>query len=90
MQFHWAPGNRFNLEAEGLYHIYKYPNAFAFHEPLLGGRTQESVEFRIVGAYRMTRHLSLVAEARYRDTVSNDTRIQYQRNQYTLGVRWDQ
>jgi tetratricopeptide (TPR) repeat protein len=90
MQFHWAPGDRFNLEAKGLYHIYKYPNAFAFHEPLLGGRTQESVDFRIIGTYRMTRHLSLIAEARYRDTVSNDTRIQYQRNQYTLGVRWDQ
>ena len=38
----------------------------------------------------MTRHLYLVGEARYRETVSNDTRIQYERNQFVLGVRWEQ
>ena len=38
----------------------------------------------------MTRRLSLVAEARYRETVSNDTRIQYLRNMYSIGVRWEQ
>jgi hypothetical protein len=37
----------------------------------------------------MTHHLTLIGEARYYETVSNDTRIQYERNQYTLGVRWD-
>ena len=38
----------------------------------------------------MTRHLSLVAEGRYRETVSNDARLQFERYQYTLGVRWEQ
>jgi hypothetical protein len=38
----------------------------------------------------MTPRLSLVGEARYRETVSNDTRIQFERNQFVLGVRWEQ
>jgi hypothetical protein len=38
----------------------------------------------------MTRHLSLVGEARYRQTVSNDIRIQYDRTLYSLGIRWEQ
>ena len=89
-EVHWTPGNRFDLEASGTYNLYDYPNAFAFHEPLAGRKTQESARVSIIGSFRMTRHLSLVAEARYRETVSNDTRIQYERNQYVLGVRWEQ
>ena len=38
----------------------------------------------------MTRRLSLVFEADYRDQASNDSRIQYDRNQFVLGVRWQQ
>ena len=89
-EFHWNPGRRFDLEVDGVYRLYDYPNAFAFHEPIAGRKTQESAEVGIIGSFRMTRHLSLVAEARYRETVSNDTRIQYERNWYLLGVRWDQ
>ena len=36
----------------------------------------------------MTRSLSLIGEARYTETVSNDIRIQYDRWEYLLGVRW--
>ena len=42
-----------------------------------------------MGSYRVTRQLSLVAEARFREVVSNDVRIQYQRALYSLGVRWE-
>ncbi len=90
LEFHWSPGRRFDLEASGIYRLYDYPNAFAFHELATGRKTQESADVRIIGKFRMTRHLSLVAEARYRETVSNDTRIQYERNQYVIGVRWEQ
>ena len=38
----------------------------------------------------MTPRLSLIAEGRYRETASNDIRIQYERTQYMLGVRWQQ
>ena len=56
----------------------------------MGPKTQESVDASLVSTFRMTRHLSLVAEAEYRQTVSNDIRIQYDRTRYSLGIRWEQ
>ena len=44
----------------------------------------------VIASYRMTRHLSLVAEARFREVVSNDIRIQYERTRNSLGIRWEQ
>jgi len=88
-EFHWAPGDRFDLELNGVYRLYDYPNAFAFHNPIAGRKTHESANGSLIGTYRMTKHLSLVAEARFRETISNDTRIQYERTQYLLGVRWE-
>ena len=89
-EFHWTPGRRFELEAYGIYQLYDYPNAFAFHAPVAGPKTQESASVRLIGTFRMTSHLDLFGEARYRETVSNDTRIQYERNQFVIGVRWEQ
>ncbi len=89
-EVHWTPGKRFDLEASGTYSLYDYPNAFAFHDSTAARKTQESAMARLSGTFQITRHFSLVAEARYRETVSNDTRIQYERNQYSLGVRWEQ
>lgn len=88
--FHWTFRERFDLDLKAVYRNYDYANAFAFHNPVVGRKTHETLEARIIGAYRMTADLSLVAEVRYRDTASNDTRIQYERSQYILGVRWQQ
>jgi hypothetical protein len=88
-EFHWAPGDRFDLELNAAYRDYDYSNAFAFHNPLLGRKIQESSDASIIGTYRMTRQLSLVGEARFDETISNDFRIQYERFQYILGVRWE-
>ena len=88
-EFHWRPNYRFNLEFDGAYRLYDYPNAFAFHEPAAGRKTQESLDARLLAEFRMTRRLSLVAEARMREVVSNDIRIQYERLQYLIGVRWE-
>lgn len=90
VELHWNHGSRFKLRASGRYRLYNYTNAFAFHNSLAGRKTQESADISIIGTFRMTRHLSLVGEARYRQVVSNDTRIQYERNQFVLGVRWQQ
>lgn len=90
LEFHLAVGDRFELEASGVYELYDFPNAFAFHDPLVGRKTQESARIHLIASYQMTRNLSLIAEARYRETVSNDLRIQYEQNQYIIGVRWDQ
>ena len=89
VELHWSPGARFDLAANGTYELYNFPNAFAFHNPVAGRKTQESARINIIGTFRMTPSLSLVAEARYKETVSNDTRIQYERNQFMLGVRWE-
>ena len=88
--FHWSPGERFELELSGTYRLYDYPNAFAFHNTIVGRKTQESADGRVRGTFRMTPRLSLIAEGRYRETASNDIRIQYERTQYMLGVRWQQ
>ena len=89
-EFHWSPGGRFDLEANGTYNLYDFPNAFAFHEPTAGRKTQESVESELLASYRVTRHISIVAEAEFYERVSNDIRIQYDRTRYLIGVRWQQ
>ena len=88
-ELHWQPTDRLDFEASGIYRIYDYPNAFAFHFPAAGRKTQESADAKIVATFQLTERLSLAAEAIYRETVSTDTRIQYERNQYLLGVRWE-
>ena len=89
-EFHWSPGRRFDFDFEADYRLYDYPNAFAFHEQTAGRKTQESLDVWVEASYRITRNLSLVAEAVHREVVSNDIRIQYDRTQYLIGVRWEQ
>jgi len=88
-EFHWSPGARFDLEATAVYRLYDFPNAFAFNNPIVGNKTQESAWVGIIGIFRITPHWSVVGEARFRETVSNDLRIQYESNQYILGIRWE-
>ena len=88
-EFHWDPHYRFDMELSGIYRLYDFPNAFAFHNPVAGAKTQERLDASFVATYRVTKHFSLVAEARLREIVSNDIRIQYERTQYVLGVRWE-
>jgi tetratricopeptide (TPR) repeat protein len=86
----WQPHERFKIKMKGVYRIYDYPNALAFHNVAAGSKTHENAAGRVTATFRMTRRLSLVAEARYQETVSNDSRIQYERNQVMLSIRWDQ
>jgi hypothetical protein len=89
-EFHWSPGRRFELDLIGNYRIYDYPNAFAFHNPVAGPKTLETADGEFVASYRLIKHLSLVAEIEYREVVSTDTRIQYDRSWYSIGVVWQQ
>jgi len=90
LKLSWTPGPRFSLKMSGNYRIYNFPSAFAFHNPVAGPKTLETAQGRLTASYEITRHLNLVAEASYRGAASTDTRIGYDRNQYTLGVRWQQ
>ncbi len=85
---HWNPSRRFSMQAAGVYRLYDYDNAFAFHNPAASIKTQENLDARISAQFRMTRGLSLVGRARYRETESNDIRIQYERWEYILGILW--
>lgn len=89
-ELQWTPGVRFNVKASSNYYLYDYPNAFAFNNPNRPSKTQEAADATVIASFRITQRLSIVAEARYRETVSNDFRIQNERNQYLLGVRWEQ
>ena len=88
VEMHWDPGRRFDLKLAGRYYNYDFPDAFAFHLPAAGLKTQESARIELAGRYRMTQRLFLVAEARYDETVSTDQRIQYERHQVFVGVEW--
>lgn len=82
-------GQRFSLEASGIYRLYDYPNAFAFHNPAAGPKTLERVLGALIGEFQMTRQLTLIGAVRYDDVASNDTRLAYNRMQYSLSVRWE-
>jgi tetratricopeptide (TPR) repeat protein len=89
-EFRWSPGRRFELNLNGYYREYDYPNAFAFNNPVAGPKTLESVDGELLATWRMTQRLKLVAEIEYRETASTDTRIEYDRTRYSLGVVWEQ
>ena len=52
--------SRFDLDFSSEYRLYDYPNAFAFHEPTAGAKTQESANARLEASYRISRRFSLV------------------------------
>lgn len=88
--FQWRVGQRFRMDLNGYYRNYNYPNAFAFHNPIAGVKTLEGVGGNLLASYRMTRGLSIVAEAIIRESTSTDTRIGYDRALFSLGVTWQQ
>jgi hypothetical protein len=86
--YSWAPSPRFKLELSGNYRSYDYPNAFAFHNPVAGIKTLETVRGNLLGSFRITPSLSVVAEAEYRESESTDIRIAYDRLWFSLGIIW--
>ena len=88
-ELHWRIGNRFDLEASGIYRIYDYENAFAFQNPAAGRKTLERILGALIATFDMTPNLTLVTEYRYEDAQSNDTRIAYNRSRIAISVRWE-
>ena len=89
-EFHWSPGDRFDIEFSGYYRNYNYENAFAFNNPGLPTKIFETARADATISYRLTPRLSIMLEGRFDDYVSNDTRIQYDRGRYSLGFLWRQ
>ena len=89
-EFHWSAGTLFELDVSASYRTYDYANAFAFNDPTIGLKTREATRAKVATTYRMTSHLSLLGELEFRNSVSNDTRIDYSRTRFIIGVLWEQ
>ena len=89
-EYHWSADTRFDLDVSASYRSYDYANAFAFNDPNSGRKKRNVTRAEVVTTYRMTRHLSLLGELEFSDSVSNDTRIDYSRTQFIIGVLWEQ
>ena len=89
-EFRWSPGRRFDLGFRGYYRLYDFPNAFAYNNPAADTKTLETARSNLTLAYRMTPHLSLLADLQYRGSASTDARIGYDQYMYSLGVVWRQ
>lgn len=88
--FSWTASARLRFEVGSYYRNYDYPNAYAFHNPVAGEKTLETLRSKVLAEFRMTQHLSITAEAELYESVSTDTRIGYDRNWFSLGVSWQQ
>ncbi|NIO43423.1 MAG: hypothetical protein GTO41_26675 [Burkholderiales bacterium] len=88
-EFRWSPGRRFDVELNGMYRVYDYPNAFAFHNPVAGPKTLETADGELIATWQLSKQFRIVAEVDYRENASTDIRIQYDRTRYSLGVVWE-
>ena len=89
-EFHWRASQRFRFEIDGYYRNYDFPNAFAYNNPVAGVKTLEAVHGDVTLEFRMTPHLSIAANAEYREQESTDARIAYDRLLFSLGITWRQ
>jgi len=89
VEFNWQLGKKFRLEASAYYRVYDFENAFAFHNPVAGPKTLETVNGSLFATYKLAWDLTLILQYDYRDVASNDTRIAYDRAQYLFGIRWN-
>lgn len=86
--FRWTPTPRVKFELASYYRHYDYPNAFAFHNPIAGLRSLETVRSNLLAEYRISEHFSLDAKVEYRESASSDSRISYDQTWFQLGVTW--
>jgi hypothetical protein len=90
VDFRWRIGHRFDFSVTGSYMLYDFENAFAYNDPSQPRKTLEIVDVEGELSFRLTEHIYIVADANFYDSASNDIRINYDRAQYALGVRWSQ
>ena len=89
VEFNWRVSGNLRLDASAYYRVYDFENAFAFHNPIAGGKTLQTLNGSLFATYKLAWDLTLILQYNYRDVESNDTRIAYDRAQYVFGVRWD-
>lgn len=88
-EIHLDIGDRFALDAEAVYRLYDYENAFAFNNPAAGPKTLERGFGAAELTYRISQSFTLVGQFRVELVESNDARIAYDRNTIFVALRWD-
>jgi len=88
-EIHFEFGDNFTLDVEGLYRIYNFANAYAFHNPAIDRKTMETASGRIGIRYDMPWNLRLAGDFNYQEVASNDARIAYQRSMFMLSLEWN-
>ena len=86
--FRWTPTARLKFDLAAYYRNYDYPRAFAFHNPIAGPRSLETIRSNLLGEFRISAHFSINAKVEYRESASSDTRIDYDQTWFQLGVAW--
>ena len=88
-EIHYEFGDNFTLDVEGLYRIYNFANAYAFHNPTVDRKTMETASGRIAFRYDMPWNLRLAGDFTYHEVASNDARIAYERGMFMLSLEWN-
>ena len=88
-EIHLGLGNSFAFNAEALYRIYNFTNAFAYNNPAAGRKTLETADGRLSLTYELPWNLRLIGNYSYRDVSSNDVRIAYERSIFMLSLQWN-
>lgn len=87
-ELHLRLGERFTLNAEALYRIYDFTNAFAYHDPGSERKTLETADGRLGISYELPWNLRLIGDYSYKDVTSNDARLAHERNLFSLSLQW--
>jgi hypothetical protein len=88
--FRWHIGHRFDIDINGTYMLYDFTRAFAYNNSAQPRKTLERLDVQAEATFRLTEHIFIVGYASLADSASNDIRINYDRAQYAIGVRWIQ
>jgi tetratricopeptide (TPR) repeat protein len=79
---------RLGAEAGIVYRTYDFPNGFAFDEPLAGDKTLDRMFAYFEASYRIRQRYHIMASAELDAVDATDPRSAYDRNLFSVGMRW--
>lgn len=79
---------RLGAEAGVVYRTYDFPNGFAFDQPAAGEKTLDRMFAYFEASYRIRQRYQIMASAELDTVDASDPRSAYDRNQFSVGMRW--
>lgn len=89
MEFKMRLGRRLRLSADATYRVYNYTNAFAYNNPAAGRKLLETLTGTVSASFKVRSNITILGEFAYRETASNDLRIDYDQSQFLLSLQWN-